>query len=357
MTMLTEHSISVMRELNKIFCLLLLFLLLQKTVLATNCVNETFTEVRTEWEYSFANISYRYNITEGSVYSDKFDLLFEVCEGQETTLHCTFFWRKQSKNPIVFRTLISGNETICFARQIDDISTSVTTYEIQISQLVRRPLTFFKLSITDENNKADVLRLICVEVLYPPRITSLTVDDHEVNGDYLIQKDQEVIVTCLFDKGNPPVPVRLLNKHEKHLSSSKDSGQVSISVVVRCEDEWPMVLCKSDDSEYKRFVSFLVRCPPQFLEKSTKIIRPSSLENITFLVKTHTAIVDECLLTSQFLKEDETRKVNCTLSGNTPNLHLHLHLTNITQGSWILTLRNEVGSANTSLFIADVSSK
>lgn len=101
---------------------------------------------------------------------------------------------------------------------------------------------------------------VCLCLIDPPRITSLTVDDHEVNGDYLIQKDQEVIVACIFDKGNPPVPVRLLDKHGKHFSSSKDNGQVSFSVVVRCEDEWPMVLCKSDDSEYKRFVSFLVRC-------------------------------------------------------------------------------------------------
>lgn len=86
-----------------------------------------------------------------------------MCEGQETTLHCTFFWRKQSKNAI-FKTLVLGNETVCFARLIEYVSSSVVTYEIQVSQMVRRSLTFVKLSITDNKKRAEILHLICFEV-------------------------------------------------------------------------------------------------------------------------------------------------------------------------------------------------
>lgn len=115
-----------------------------------------------------------------------------------------------------------------------------------------------------------VFGCVCIRVFVcltdPPNVTSLTVDGHEVNGDYFIQEGQEVTVTCLFDKGNPPVPVSLLDKHGRHLSSSKVSGQVSNSFVARCEDEWPVVLCKSEGPEHKRSVSFIAICKSLFSE-------------------------------------------------------------------------------------------
>lgn len=94
----------------------------------------------------------------------------------------------------------------------------------------------------------------------------------------------------------------------------------------------------------------LVAGPPQFVGESVKFVRPQLVDAVTFRVKAHTTLVKECILTS--LSLDFAKKVNCSLSGDPPDLILSLlfdkediHL----QGNWTLTLHNEVGFSNTTL--------
>lgn len=93
--------------------------------------------------------------------------------------------------------------------------------------------------------------------------------------------------------------------------------------------------------------------PPQFLKNSTTITNLDPSGSLTLEVKSHTAAVNGCLLTPLSSEDKDTREVNCTLQGTKPNLLLNLHFQNesLANGNWILTLRSESGSANTTLRI------
>lgn len=122
-----------------------------------------FNETKQVREKEFVDDSYYLNVTADSKYSSKFEVIFEVCEELETTPQCTFTWRKPS-NSITIVHWNPGNETICSARY-HDVNSSLDMFEFHISQLVRRYLSFLKLSITASNEEPKTLSLLCLEVL------------------------------------------------------------------------------------------------------------------------------------------------------------------------------------------------
>lgn len=93
-----------------------------------------------------------------------------------------------------------------------------------------------------------------------PKVTSLTVDDNEVTGDYLINEGQKITVTCLIEKGRPAANFYLMNKNGKELKRADNDKNISHTIAVLCEDDWPVIRCEGERSEYNRSVAILVRC-------------------------------------------------------------------------------------------------
>lgn len=98
----------------------------------------------------------------------------------------------------------------------------------------------------------------------PPRVISLTVDGEEVIDDkHLVNEDQKVNITCLFDKGNPPATFRrrLLDENNKEVDVSLQQRQlVHIFATPRCKQKWPVFRCEGQGSTVNKSVSFLLRC-------------------------------------------------------------------------------------------------
>ncbi|XP_025100854.1 uncharacterized protein LOC112568051 [Pomacea canaliculata] len=340
-----------MSVIMKLWCFFSL-LLSQAGVLAITCVSQDPNERRQEKENSLTNVTSSFTIKEGSEYSSsKFKVFFEVCEGSKSRPHCMFVWEKEFRNISVLNWS-PGEMTMCSAKHLI-VSASTFIVDVQISLPVKRSFNLMMLSVADNEETFKPLRVIGLVVTYKPKVTSLTVDGHEVDGDHLISEGKNVTVACSFDNGNPPAPFHLLDKSGQILRNTSNEGNVSYSFAVRCEDDWPIIGCEGAGSEFNRSVSFLVRCPPQFLKNSTTITNLDPSGSLTLVVKSHTAAVNGCLLTPLSSEDKATREVSCTLQGTKPNLLLNLHFQNesIANGNWILTLRSESGSANTTLRI------
>lgn len=123
----------------------------------------TFDEIRQEKENSFANVSYSFNILDGSHYSGRFKALLEVCDESRMALLCTFIWKKQS-DKLTTVNWSPGNQTTCFGKH-RAISSSSFTFEIQIVVLVKRVFNRLKISITDNEETFSTLRVIRLKVL------------------------------------------------------------------------------------------------------------------------------------------------------------------------------------------------
>ncbi|XP_025099901.1 uncharacterized protein LOC112567431 [Pomacea canaliculata] len=338
------------------FYFLLMIIMPQKITFAFTCGITTFNESLFEREGSLTNITYLYKVTDSSVFSDKTTFAFHLCRNNLLTTQCTFKWREKLDQMAV-KNWSPGDGTFCSCER--HISSSPQSWEIKISQLVSRSLSVMQLSLENNvNNKktTQLIRTIFLNALYPPKVTSLTVDGHEVNGTHFTNEGQEVLISCSFDAGNPPVNFRLVDKN-KELAAG--AGRLNYPLSIQCEDNWPRVNCEGRGSAENRTVSFLLKCPPQFLDVAIKNV---SLPVVaaTFRVKSHTTAVEGCFLTSMSLEEKTTRAVKCVLNGHPPDLVLSLYLdteTSIAQGKWKLILLNEKGFANTTLSIIKRSGK
>lgn len=125
--------------------------------------SQYFDEKKQVYENDFANISYDLNIVDGSNYSAKFRVVFDICDSKKVSLHCMFAWRKQNSNLSIVNWR-PKNETTCFAKH-DNLSISEMVFEIQISLPVRRSFSLMKLSIADGGDIFKTLRMFRLDVL------------------------------------------------------------------------------------------------------------------------------------------------------------------------------------------------
>lgn len=85
-------------------------------------------------------------------------------------------------------------------------------------------------------------------------------DGNEFTGDYIINEGQEVNVICFIEKENSSTTLHLLDNHGQVLRSSENERNISLKFSVRCEDDWPGVVCEGSGSNTNQSISFLVRC-------------------------------------------------------------------------------------------------
>ncbi|XP_025103327.1 uncharacterized protein LOC112569669 [Pomacea canaliculata] len=340
----------IMNMSTKAGCLCLILLTLMKGVFLLTCGFSNFNESLSKEEKSFININYTINDTTSPDVTDTFNAQYEVCEGNSVKTACRFIHYKDYNTE--FKKYVSGKTGLTCYWEQRHVSSSVVALDIYISQVVTRSLSAM-IFTTGRGGIPKSTRLIRVEVLYPPKVTSLTVGGEDFTSPYFINEGQKVDIFCSFDKGNPPDTFKLLDKHKHELKSAGSDGYLNYSLTAQCEDYWPIVRCEGSGSKQNRSVTFLVRCPPQFVENSMKIVNLQTFQVLTFRVKTYTTLV-ACLLTPVGIVNNVTRGVGCILSGHPPDLLLTVHLnkeSNISQGNWSLIFRNEIGSATTTLII------
>ncbi|XP_025101155.1 uncharacterized protein LOC112568196 [Pomacea canaliculata] len=195
---------------------------------------------------------------------------------------------------------------------------------------------------------------LAIAVLYPPGVTSLTVNGDDVNGNILVNESQEVNISCSFDKGNPPTNFLLLNERGHELQVYRDEQTITHSLRLQCAEDWPTVKCEGNASQKNRSVSFLVSCPPQFMAKHPQVTAGAAYESWTLRVKAHTTEIENCLAIPLSLGENKNREVSCTLTGSPPELLLTVLVNNEDtrgmEGLWSLSFRNERGSSGTLVF-------
>ncbi|XP_025101619.1 uncharacterized protein LOC112568521 isoform X2 [Pomacea canaliculata] len=190
-------------------------------------------------------------------------------------------------------------------------------------------------------------------VLYPPSVESLTVDGHEANGTYLLNDGQKVNVLCSFEKGNPASRFHLLNKSGAEMATPSTDKYINHSLTVHCKDDWPKISCEGKRSKQNRSVSFLVKCPPQFVNSIVKIDSSSDEQTITLHVKSYSSATGKCFLTPLSSLNNTERQVNCNIRGEPPDLVLSFPFANENSSikEWILTYQNEEGSANITIIL------
>ncbi|XP_025103329.1 uncharacterized protein LOC112569671 isoform X2 [Pomacea canaliculata] len=341
----------IMNTSTKVGSLCLILLTLTKGVFLLECGFSNFSESLTQEENSSININYTINVTTSPDVTDTFSALHAFCEGNYLRIACRFVYDKNFSTE--FKKDVSRMTGVTCYWEQRHVSSSVVALDIYISQVVTRSLSAM-IVFTGRIGIPKPIRLIRVEVLYPPKVTSLTVGGEDFTSPYFINECQKVNIFCSFDKGNPPAIFKLLDKHGQVLKSAGSDGYLNYSFTAQCEDDSPIVRCEGSGSKQNRSVTFLVRCPPRFVEKPIKIVNLQTFQVLTFRVKAHTTTLTACLLTPEALDNNVTRGVSCILSGQPPDLLLTVHLhkeSNISQENWSLILRNEIGSATTTLMI------
>ncbi|XP_025100903.1 uncharacterized protein LOC112568078 isoform X2 [Pomacea canaliculata] len=190
-------------------------------------------------------------------------------------------------------------------------------------------------------------------VLYPPKVSSFTIDKNEANGNYLINEGKAVDISCSFDKGNPQTVFFLLDKTGKEINTSRSEEQLTHSLTVRCQDDWPIVGCEGAGSEKNTSVTLLAKCRPQFLDRYPRVVVSGIYENWVFNIKSHTTVVEKCLLWSLPSGNNLSSKVNCNLLGDPPILLLTVAIlgnASTKEKIWSLGLYVEGGFSETLVF-------
>ncbi|XP_025102055.1 uncharacterized protein LOC112568790 [Pomacea canaliculata] len=203
----------------------------------------------------------------------------------------------------------------------------------------------------------DRKKILNITACAPSYVTILTVNGQETNGTFITDVGQNISIYCAFDKGNPPTTFRLLDRNGGEIDVARDESHIIHSFApVSCEEDWPVIRCEGNRAIENKFVSLLVRCPPQFADMAPKFVYPDVNDHVILNIKAHSTTLSGCLLTRASTEENWRQKVNCSLHGVPPNLTLNISLHNevkLILGNWTLNVTNDIGSGDIVLtFIA-----
>lgn len=93
---------------------------------------------------------------------------------------------------------------------------------------------------------------------------------------------------------------------------------------------------------------------PQFSNLTTNFIPADVASPMTFNIKSHATAVVRCLITSASVGSSFSKEVDCTITGTPPDLLLTVRLERerLSRGNWTLSIINDKGTANLTLFVS-----
>lgn len=121
-----------------------------------------FTHTLTKEEYDSINISYTMNTAASSDVPNKFNAVYQVCEGKSLKTACTFIYNKDY-TPKFERDLSEKTGVTCYWKE-RTVNSFVVSVDIHISQLVTRSLRVVILS-TGRGGVPKPTQLIHINVL------------------------------------------------------------------------------------------------------------------------------------------------------------------------------------------------
>ncbi|XP_025101768.1 uncharacterized protein LOC112568609 [Pomacea canaliculata] len=238
----------------------------------------------------------------------------------------------------------------------------VDNSEMHFSLLIKRTHSDVMWELLRQNYTPLVLKHSKLQVTYPPMITGLHVNGQKVNGTHLVGENQEVIFSCFFINGNPPVTIRMVDDGGHTLSSTGNrEGPLTLSRDIRCNEVWPTIRCEAPGSELNKSVAIVVKCLPRFLPLSSEFLdlRRVLHKGLTLLLKSYTRNISKCLMTTLFLLSP-SKEVACEVSGSVPDLNLTLHFaanSTIGGGIWTLHVLSELGFSNITIGLVNSTSQ
>ncbi|XP_025101316.1 uncharacterized protein LOC112568295 isoform X1 [Pomacea canaliculata] len=304
----------------------------------------------------FYHLKEALSVLENHYASVMFRMNSSVCSQQDTTYRVMVNTRTSSDNVEYDGTVTFLGDT-CTATPFTSVRCITPTGPAELHRRVNRSHVAvewnWKWKDTRFSNFTTMKKELTVIVSYPPSVTSLTVDGRPVNGSVIINESQEVNISCSYDKGNPPANFRLIDEHATEIKAYVEEQHLIYLLKLQCEQDWPTITCEGNSSEKNISVSILVNCPPQFIEKQPEVTDGEDHESWRVRVKAHTAKIDKCLVIPFSLGENKNREVNCSLTGDPPDLLLTVIVNKKDVGRgghWALSFYNERGSSDTLVF-------
>ncbi|XP_025100588.1 uncharacterized protein LOC112567917 isoform X2 [Pomacea canaliculata] len=134
--------------------------------------------------------------------------------------------------------------------------------EMRFSVFVKRTYSDILWELYRSNATPVVIKKTRLQVMYPAKVTGLQVNGQEVTETHVVDENQEVIVSCFFINGNPPVTIRLVDSTGQAQSSTTHGVEplVIFLGVFRCQEVWPIIKCEATGSELNRSVAIIGRC-------------------------------------------------------------------------------------------------
>lgn len=93
-----------------------------------------------------------------------------------------------------------------------------------------------------------------------PYVTKLTVDGEEVGSNHFINENQEVTISCLFDKGSPPQDFFLVDENQNKIKALRDEHHLNYSLTLGCKKNWQTIQCEGNKSVKNKSVLLFVKC-------------------------------------------------------------------------------------------------
>lgn len=198
-------------------------------------------------------------------------------------------------------------------------------------------------------------------VKYPPIITNLSLAsvNHPYGSLPILEPQTPVNVICHWQNGRPLVTsARLLDRHGVDMKGSNEGNdQIKYRFDgVGCQDAG-LIHCQAPGASENKTARLLVKCKPEFDSSAREDVTVGAGQNdLRFKVRTHTADILDCIVTSPTIAESNRLtslptqsgggQRSCRLSGTPPDLELTVRLDNVRkeeEGQWRLELTNDAG--------------
>ncbi|XP_025102454.1 uncharacterized protein LOC112569023 [Pomacea canaliculata] len=144
-------------------------------------------------------------------------------------------------------------------------------------------------------------RTFVINVTYSTEIVSLTFDHEPSAVTATVDQSSSVGLNCVWNHGNPPQTVRLLDRRRQVMKTSDLYSTVNYLKhtwqSVTCDDAG-VVTCEDGVADVNKSVRLLVRCKPEFLtdrkHQNFSINKRNQATRLYFRARTHSLLIADC---------------------------------------------------------------